>query len=221
MTMTAEATASVLERAFAADGAPGDPVDDDPTSSRILDAAADLFGRVGIQRSSMSDVATQAGVSRITVYRRFASREALVQHVVRREFRRYVDRFLVDVAGASSAEERVVAGFVSALRSTRQHPLIGGLMASEPGSLASSMVGDGGGTLATVRGFVAGQLRREQRAGHVSDAVDVDLVAEIMVRLSTSFLVTPSLLVDLDDDEQVADVARRVLVPMLGSREDR
>jgi len=212
MTSTAEPTGSVFELALA--DAVAD-VDEDPSSSRILDAACELFGRVGIQRCSMSDVAAQAGVSRITVYRRFASREALVQHVIRREFRRYIDQFLADVAEAPTAAERVVAGFVSALRTTRGNPLMGGLMANEPGSLVSSMLGDGGDTLATVRSFVAGQLRREQRAGHVSEAVDVDLVAEIMVRLSTSFLVTPSALVDLDDDTQVAEVARRVLVPML------
>ncbi|KAA1428528.1 TetR/AcrR family transcriptional regulator [Nocardioides antri] len=208
----AEATASVFELALA-DSA-GD-VDDDPTSSRILDAACALFARVGIQRCSMNDVAAEAGVSRITVYRRFASREALVQHAVRREFRRYIDQFVLDVAAAATAADRVVAGFVSALRNTRDNPLVGGLMATEPGSLVSSMMGDGGDTLATVRAFVAGQLRREQRAGHVADTVDVDLVAEVMVRLSTSFLVTPSRLVDLDDDEQLAEVARRVLVPLL------
>lgn len=212
MTSTAESGGSVFELALADAAA---DIDEDPSSSRILDAACGLFGRVGIQRCSMSDVAAEAGVSRITVYRRFANREALVQHVIRREFRRYIDQFLADVADAPTAAERVVAGFVSALRTTRDNPLMGGLMASEPGSLVSSMLGDGGATLATVRSFVAGQLRREQRSGHVSDAVDVDLVAEIMVRLSTSFLVTPSALVDLDDDAQVAEVARRVLVPML------
>lgn len=212
MSTTAEATGSVLELALA--GA-GHEVDDDPTSGRILDAACALFARVGIQRCSMTDVAAEAGVSRITLYRRFASREALVQHAVRREFRRYVDRFLDDIAGASTAADRVVAGFVSALRSTRDNPLVGGLMASEPGSVVSSMVGDGGDTLATVRAFVAGQLRREQAAGHVAARVDVELVAEIMVRLSTSFLVTPSRLVDLDDEERLAEVARQALVPLL------
>lgn len=39
----------------------------------------------------------------------------------------------------------------------------------------------------------------------------------MMVRVSASFLAIPSELVDLDDDEQVAEVARRFLVPMLES----
>jgi TetR/AcrR family transcriptional repressor of uid operon len=66
-----------------------------------------------------------------------------------------------------------------------------------------------------VQRFVAGQLRREQQAGNVSPEVDVELVAELMARVSSSFLLTPSHVVDLDDDEQVRAVARRFLVPML------
>lgn len=204
---------SVLERAFAdaLDGAE----QDDAVRTRILDAAYSLFCRAGIQRCSMNDVAGAAGVARITLYRRFASRDDLVVQVVRREFRRYFDQFLSDIATARTVEDRVVAGFVSSLRGIGGNPLIGGLMASEPGSVISSMVSDGGGTLAAVRGFVAMQLRREQAAGNVGPDIEVDLVAELMVRVAASFLLTPSQLVDVSDDDELADLARRYLVPLL------
>jgi hypothetical protein len=109
----------------------------------------------------------------------------------------------------------VVVGFVSSLRAIRGNSLIGGLLAAEPDLLVPSLVGDEGRTLGTVREFIAGQLRREQAAGTIATDLDVDLVAEMMVRISTSFLVTPSGVVDLDDDEQVAVIARRFLVPMI------
>ncbi|GAA3598744.1 TetR/AcrR family transcriptional regulator [Nonomuraea rosea] len=173
------------------------------------------FCRMGIRRSTMEDVARRAKVSRIIVYRRFATKDVLVEHVVRREFRRSFDRFLTDIERAGTAADRVILGFVSSLRSIRGNPLIGGLIAVEPDPLVPFMIKDGGRTLATVRQFVAGQLRREQRAGNVSSALDADLVAELMVRISASFLAIPSLVVDLDDDEQLAAMARRFLVPML------
>ncbi|MFC4913199.1 TetR/AcrR family transcriptional regulator [Actinomadura gamaensis] len=204
---------SLLERAYT-DAVEG--VDDtDETRARILRAAHDQFCRMGIQRSTMEDVARRAGVSRITVYRRFATKDALVEQVVRQEFRRYFDRFLIDIREARTAADRVVLGFTSALRAIRGNPLIGGLMETEPDLLVPSMVNDGGRTVATVRRFVAGQLRQEQRAGNVPDEVDADLVAEMMVRVSASFLAIPSELVDLDDEEQLASLARRFLVPML------
>jgi TetR/AcrR family transcriptional regulator, repressor for uid operon len=204
---------SVLERAYT--DALSRVGDTDELRARILDAAFAQFCRMGIQRSTMEDVARRAGVSRITVYRRFATKDVLVEHVVRREFRRYFDQFLVDIEQARTVADRVVLGFVSSLRAIRGNPLIGGLIDVEPDLLVSSMIGDGGQTLATVQQFVAGQLRREQRAGTVSPDLDVDLAAELMVRVSASFLVIPSHVVDVDDDAQLAALARRFLVPML------
>ncbi|WP_433510343.1 TetR/AcrR family transcriptional regulator [Nonomuraea sp. CA-143628] len=204
---------SLLERAYV-DAV--ERVDDsDELRARILDAAYEQFCRMGIRRSTMEDVARLAKVSRITVYRRFDTKDTLIEHVVRREFRRYFDQFLIDIEQAGTAADRVVLGFVTSLRAIRGNPLIGGLIATEPDLLVPSMTADGGQTLATVRHFVAGQLRSEQRAGNVSSGLDVDLVAEMMVRISTSFLTIPSTIINLDDDEELAAVARRFLVPML------
>jgi TetR/AcrR family transcriptional regulator, repressor for uid operon len=211
--MTDPGAESLLERAYS-DAV--EQVDDtDENRARVLDAAYEQFCRMGIQRSTMEDVARRAGVSRITVYRRFDTKDALVEQVIRREFRRYFDRFLADIQQARTAADRVVLGFVSSLRAIRGNPLIGGLIGTEPDLLVASMISDGGRTLATVRQFVAGQLRQEQSAGNVAEGLDTDLVAEMMVRVSASFLAIPSHLIDLDDDEQLAALARRFLVPML------
>lgn len=197
-----------------------DQVDDaEEFSTRILDAAGDLFARLGIQRVTMEQVARAAGVARVTIYRRFATRDDLVEQVVRREFRRYFDQFLRDIKQAETVEDRVVVGFVSSLSALRGNSLIGGLLAAEPDLLVPSLIGDQGRTLGTVREFIAGQLRREQAAGTVAADLEVDLVAEMMVRISTSFLVTPEGVVDLEDQSQVAEIARRFLVPMLRGAE--
>lgn len=210
---TAPEPESLLERAYT-DAL--EQVDEaDATRTRVLDAAYDQFCRMGIQRSTMEDVARRAGISRITLYRRFTTKDALVEQVVRREFRRYFDRFLTDITHAPTPADRVVLGFVTSLRAIRDNPLIGGLIATEPDHLIPSMINDGGHTLATVRHFVAGQLRHEQHAGTIPDHLDIDLIAEMMVRISASFLAVPSLLIDLDDEHQLADLARRFLVPML------
>jgi AcrR family transcriptional regulator len=204
---------SLLERVFAEAAERAE--DNDELTTRVLDGAYEQFCRTGIRRSTMEDVARRAGVSRITVYRRFATKDTLVEHVVRREFQRYFDQFLIDIEQARTAADRVVLGFVSALRAIRHNPLIGGLMAVEPDVLIPAMISDGGRTLAAVQRFVAGQLRREQHAGTVSAEVDVELAAELMARVCSSFLLTPSHVVNLDDDEQVRAVARKFLVPML------
>lgn len=134
---------SLLERAYV--DAVEQVADLDEARSRVLDAAYDQFSRLGIQRSTMEDVARRAGVSRITVYRRFATKDALVEQVIRREFRRYFDRFLIDIEQAETAADRVVLGFVSSMRAIRSNTLIGGLMATEPDTVLPTMINDEGG----------------------------------------------------------------------------
>ena len=104
--------------------------DGDDIRSRVLDAACEQFSAMGVRRSTMEDVARRADVSRITVYRRFATKDALVEQVVVREFRRYFDQFLIDIEHARTVADRVVAGFVSSLGTIRHNPIIGGLLAA-------------------------------------------------------------------------------------------
>lgn len=190
-------------------------------TARILQAASDLFARRGVQRPTMEEVARAAGYSRITVYRRFAAKDALIEEVIRWEFRQYFQQFTEDVKAAATVEERVVVGFVSSLKSMRANSVIGGILAADPSMAVPSVIGEHGSTLGIVSRFLAGRLRHEQEAGQVDPNLDVDLVAEMMARISASFLVTPSRVVDLDDDAQLAEIARDFLVPMLSTASSR
>lgn len=73
-------------------------VEDSSTPSRILVATAEVLARQGQTKLSLSEVATQAGVSRPTLYRWFASKEALLE-----SFGRYERDLFVD--GMSAATE--------------------------------------------------------------------------------------------------------------------
>jgi len=53
-------------------------VDDSSTRNRILAATAEVLGRSGQTKLSLSEVALQAGVSRPTLYRWFASKQELL-----------------------------------------------------------------------------------------------------------------------------------------------
>lgn len=191
---------------------------EDATRARILDAAYDLFCTRGIRHSSMEEVARRAKAARITVYRKFETKDALVDEVVLREFQRYFDRFAEEVRHCETAADRVVVAFVSALRAFGENPLLGSLLESEPDSVIGSLIGKDGQMIATVRRFVAGRLAAEQRAGQVHPDLDVDLAAEMFVRVSASFLTIPTDVVDLSDDADLTRIARQFLVPMLEYR---
>lgn len=58
--------------------AKGQPLDPAATRARVLDAASRLFYERGTLAVGVNDVAEEAGVSKVTLYRHFDSKEALV-----------------------------------------------------------------------------------------------------------------------------------------------
>lgn len=70
-------------------GRPPDPAKDEA----ILDGARTSFFENGFAAATMEDVAARAGVSKVTVYRRFPDKESLFEATVRREMRRMEQAF--------------------------------------------------------------------------------------------------------------------------------
>lgn len=92
--------------------AKGQPLDPAATRARILDAASTLFYERGTLAVGVNDVADAAGVSKVTLYRHFDSKEALVGEFLRRRSDR-VSAWLRRVADRDDLPpaERVLALF--------------------------------------------------------------------------------------------------------------
>ncbi|MER5633322.1 TetR/AcrR family transcriptional regulator [Streptomyces nitrosporeus] len=186
----------------------------DRTARRILDGALEQFTLLGLRRSSVDDVARRAGVSRVTVFRRFRSKDKLVEAVLLRENSRFFRRLDATVAALPTMEERVVEGFVVALRHTRAHPLFGGLLRLEPELVLPYLTVQGGSSLSATVTYLTGHLRRAQQTeGRPGE--DPQPVAELMVRVAVSFLLNPVGCIEMDDEDQVRAFARRYLAPLL------
>ncbi len=186
------------------------------TATRVLDAAYDELSLVGLQRTSMEDVARRAGVSRVTVYRHFATKAELVEQVLHREFGRLVQQYLAGLQAAETAEDRIVGGYLTTLQALRRNPLLQGLLSVELDSLVSSMAGRTDDVLAMARSFIAAQLQAEQAAGEIAADVPVEVVADLMPRVAISYVLVPGDVVDLDDDEAARTMVRSFLLPLLG-----
>ncbi|MEU5996445.1 TetR family transcriptional regulator [Streptomyces sp. NPDC047197] len=200
---------SMMERAL--DSAPPS----DALTEQILDAAREQFMTFGLRRSTVDDVAKRAKVSRVTVYRRIGNKEALVSACLLREYRRFVGEVDEAVATLPTMEDRIVEGFVVVLRHIREHPLIGGLMRLEPETMLPFLTLESGPAFLAMRGYLTDRLRRAQRAEGKQEG-DPTPVAELMVRITVSFLLNPVSCFELEDDDHVRDFARRYLVPLLG-----
>lgn len=78
---------------------------DTSTQQRILAATAEVLSRNGKRKLSLSDVAAQAGVSRPTLYRWFASKEELLSAFSRYERQAFESGLALATAGLKGVEK--------------------------------------------------------------------------------------------------------------------
>ena len=194
--------------------APGE----DATVDRVAAAAFDVFAEYGIRRATIDDVARRAGVSKMTVFRRFQSKQGLVGVVIAREIRRGMAELDRVWEREQTLEQRLVLGFSFAVNFVRGHALFDRLLRSEPELLLPLLTVDGTAALALYRELIGQRLRTEVRAGRAAPA-DVDQAAEVLARLAISLLLTREGTITLDDEETIVALVRNVLLPMLGPRD--
>src|SRR3954465_8343550 len=104
----------------------------------VLDAARECVLAVGVRRTTFSDVARRAGVSRMTLYRRFGDLEALLSALMTREFGRLVAAAQPQDA-AAGARERAVRMVVGGARRLAADPLFQRLLDVDPQLLLPSV----------------------------------------------------------------------------------
>jgi AcrR family transcriptional regulator len=191
----------------------------DALFDRVAAAALDEFAEHGIRRTSMEDVARRGGVSRMTVFRRFASKQRLIEIVIAREVHRGMQELDLLWEGAETLEDRLVAGFEFAGRYVRGHPLFDRLLRSEPEVLLPPLTLDGGSVLELYRSLIANRLQAEVNAGRAATS-DIDGVAEVIARLAISLLLTRDGNITLDDPHSVRRLVNLTLLPMLRPHSD-
>jgi AcrR family transcriptional regulator len=167
-------TPTLLARALTAE-VPAD-------SDHILDAALSLAAASGIKHLTMEDVARRAGVGRMTVYRRFGTRDALVDALAGREARRCLAELDAAAPIDAPAAEQVAAGFTTAIRLTREHPLLARLARVEPDTVLEAFTETS--LLEMCTAFLTDRL---ERMGMKAD----EQLAELLVRVAISFILLP------------------------------
>lgn len=187
---------------------------EDPMSQRILDAALALVAASGLRHLTMDDVAARAGVGRMTVYRRFGSRQQLTDALAVRECRRCLNEIGTALDHGKAIDERAADLFVVTLRVIREHPLLERLARVEPDALLYELNRDGSAVFRLVRDFLVAQIRVAQGAGELI-AVDPEPLAEIAVRLGASFVLMPDSVIASGDEQRTRETIRALIAPLL------
>lgn len=176
----------------------------DPMRARILDAAFACAERHGVARTTMTDVAREARLSRQTLYRYYQTKHDLWFALVLREEERIVAAVRESVAPHAELRPALEAGFLTGLRWLREHPLLDRVMATEPTELLPFLTVEANPVMG-----LGMRLMDEvflERTYGVSPIL-THRAAETCARLFISYAITPP----ADDPEEVASTLAELL----------
>ncbi|MBJ7328548.1 MAG: TetR/AcrR family transcriptional regulator [Solirubrobacteraceae bacterium] len=189
--------------------------DHDETTQRILDAGVAEFRAFGVRRASIDGIADRLGVSRTTVYRRFHNKDALVQAVMLREARQFVEGVREDIA-EGTVRSWVEDGFLSGIARYRAQELTHALLAREPLAGMTYVIGPGAGMLLEHAIQVARATLAETPDAGEYTAESLDAAAAMTIRLAHSICYAPPAGGSQRVDEPtLRQLARGVLLPIL------
>lgn len=179
------------------------------TAARILESAARCVARWGIAKTTVDDIAREAGVSRATVYRYFAGgKEQLVVAVGIYEEGRFFALLAPRLEDATTLQETLTIAISDASRFLTGHELLATLLEHEPEKILPYLAFDRiGPLLYRTTAFLTPYLER------FVDAAEVAPVAEWATRLVLSFWLEPSDRFDLTTPTGARHLVDRFLLP--------
>lgn len=167
-----------------------------PASARdaYLDAARDCILDVGWRRTTLTEVARRAGVSRMTIYRTWSDMPQLLGDLMTREW-----GFVVAAAAGSHREEgtveRIVGTALGAVRALRENELFVRIVELDPELLLPYLLSRRGRSQQAVLDLVTEQLRAGQAAGEVRQG-DPDVLARALLLTTHGFVLSAHTMVD-------------------------
>ncbi|MGA4996160.1 TetR/AcrR family transcriptional regulator [Nonomuraea bangladeshensis] len=169
-------------------GRPRDP----GTDAAILSAALELFVERGVEGTSMEQVAKRAGVGKLTVYRRWSSKEDLLAQAVEQWVRAEVTPSAADVYALRPQDivERVLPAAAEMAASPRFRALVARIMGSAV-SHPQLMAVYWTHYILPRRELAAAMLRRAQADGTVAADADLDVLIDMMAGAVTYRVLQP------------------------------
>jgi len=190
------------------------PRTEDEARRRIVEAATGCIDRVGLAKTSLSDVAAETGVTRQTIYRYFPSLADILGAVALAGVEEFAGRMERHLASFDSAADVAVESVVFAVRTIPDEPYLGLLLrAGEADFFAARITSP----LAFALGArILRNVPVDWPAVGVASDGDLQGLAEILMRLFISFLQHPSTPALTDD--QLRALVHRWIGPALRER---
>jgi AcrR family transcriptional regulator len=186
-----------------------EPLLPDRVEARAIEATLACIARHGLSKTTIDDIAREAGCSRATLYRYFGSRRALVTVAVQTEAFRVATLAHEAAEAAATLEDAVVAVLVVAGTELGEHPALRFVAEVEPEQLlpyltfagGDQFLRDAGAALAPCFDRVLG-----------ADAIRA---AEWVARVGLALWLSPTAPVSLTDPDALRGYVRAFVLPAL------
>jgi len=186
----------------------------------VLDAVRDCVLAVGVRRTTLTDVARRAGVSRMTLYRRWPDVRSLVGDLMTREWVDVATGAIPEQRPDTDARERLVAGLVAGVESFRAHPLFRKIVDVDPELLLPYVLDRRGASQNALLELLADGLKE----GHTDGSVRIghlERQARSVLLIVQSFTLSLRTMTDEDDADlssaafltELRDILERTLTP--------
>jgi AcrR family transcriptional regulator len=184
----------------------------DPSTEAILDAAVVEFERHGLRRVALEDVARRAGVSRTTIYRRFANKDELIAAVVERENVSLFADIATELKEAGPQSNYYVEAFTLSILRFRRHRVLNRMMTDEP-ALVLELAGRHYGAAIEWMADALREIFPEGFAERIGEPA-VDELADTILRYAAMALLLPGAR-PLDTADDIRAFATQHFLPSL------
>lgn len=192
--------------------------DDEPSmADRLLTAARESILLVGWKRTTLTDIATRAGVSRMSVYRTYADMTELLADLMMREQATLVDAAVGSVEASRDWPDRLAIGVARTVAALRENDLFRRMIDVDPEWVLPYLLERRGRFQDAVLVVVGERIAEGQRAGGIR-AGDPVVLARTVLLTAHGFVLSAPIMTDAAVGQAVLDgelteLLRRYLTP--------
>jgi AcrR family transcriptional regulator len=179
------------------------------TRELIVESAYACFGKHGLQKATIVDIAKRAGVSRSTIYEYFRDKAAILEACAEHASERFYREMSKAMDRGSSLEDKLSRAAVFVTQARRA---IASERYFDEEAVSLLLTKDAAVLLRDCVDFLAPHLAAARLTGEVRKDLDIQSAGEWFARILFSLFSTPSSTLDMDNPDVVADFVRAHLV---------
>ncbi len=201
----------VAHSSFTPEVFPGDGIE-----ARAVTATLACIARAGLTKTTIDDIATEAGCGRATLYRYFGSRSSLIELAIRSELLAVAGRILLHVGAATTLEDALTGLLVDAACEYDGSAALQSLLERDRGAVLPYVTFRGKDRLLELAADV---LTPELRRFFAPDASAHDEQARARrcaswaTRVALTYLLARDRPLDLTDEASARTLVRRFVLP--------